>query len=228
MLTMTESEHKAHGAVRPIDPTIVIEYLRSFNSKERFFLIGHALDNPTLKIGQKFKTVVEGCFGIDIPDNALTAMDYHLDWLWASLYLACKGHAASGVVSNAGQEIRAQQEDIDLLIAFPEGSSCHIVLVEAKGVTGWTNKQMASKVKRFEQILGADGRRWPCVVPHFLLLSPRKPQRLNVSAWPSWMTAGGEVPWCQLPVPNILRKVTRCNSDGKESRKGSYWMVSLR
>jgi len=199
MLTMTGSRTQTHDAVQAVDPTAVIECLRSFNSKERFFLIGHALDNPTLKIGQRFKMAVEGCLGISVPDGAFTAMDYHLDWLWASLYLTFNGHTVPGVVPNTDRVIKAQQEDIDFMVAFSEGPLCHIVLIEAKGVTGWTNKQMASKVQRFEQILGADGKRWPCVVPHVLLLSPRRPQRLNVSAWPSWMTVGGEVPWCQLP-----------------------------
>jgi len=172
--------------------------------------------------------MVEDRLGISIPDGAFTAMDYHLDWLWASLYLTFDGRAVPGVVSNTDRVIKAQQEDIDFLIAFPEGSSCRIVLIEAKGATGWTNKQMASKVQRFEQILGANGTRWPGVVPHFLLLSPRRPQRLNVSTWPSWMTVDGEVVWCQLPVPNGLRKVTRCDPNGKDSQDGLYWKISQR
>lgn len=206
----------------------LIENLRSFNSKERFFLIGHILGNKNFTPSQAFKKNIEDSLRLKIPDELFAAIDYHLDWLYASLYLTFNGNGESQIVSNSDRMIKAQQEDIDFIIAFPEDTSCHIILVEAKGVTGWTNKQMNSKAMRFEEIFGSDGKRWPGVYPHFLLLSPRRSEHLNITKWPSWMTINGKVPWVELPIPNRLKKVTRCSSVGVPDIAGVFWTTSWR
>ena len=66
-------------------------------------------------------------------------MDYHIDWLYASLNLA-KDNNPAKVYPNEKNVIKGQQEDIDWLIAFKGQSKYHLVLIEAKGVTGWSNK----------------------------------------------------------------------------------------
>jgi len=206
----------------------LIENLLSFNSKERFFLIGHILGNKNFTPSQAFKKNIENSLHLKIPDELFAAMDYHLDWLYASLYLTFNGNGESEIVSNSERMIKAQQEDIDFIMAFAEDTSCHIILVEAKGVTGWTNKQMNSKAMRFGEIFGSDGKRWPGVCPHFLLLSPRRSKRLNLSNWPVWMIVDGEVPWIELPIPSKLRKVTRCSREGVDDKEGLFWKTSRR
>lgn len=206
----------------------LIENLRSFNSKERFFLIGHILGNTEFAPSEAFTEIAEDKVGLKIPDESFAAMDYHLDWLYASLCLTFNDGGESQIFANTDQIIKAQQEDIDFIIVFAEEDFCHVILIEAKGVTGWTNKQMNSKAMRFGEIFGSDGKKWPRVKPHFVLLSPRRPKYLDVSKWPNWMAVRDQLPWIELPVPTGLRKVTRCNSEGQEDRNGQFWRVGFR
>ncbi len=206
----------------------LIDNLRSFNSKERFFLIGHILGNANFTPSQEFKKSIEDSLGLKIPEEAFTAMDYHLDWIYASLCLTFNNGGESKVFPNTDRIIKAQQEDIDFIIAFTKGNFCHILLIEAKGVAGWINKQLNSKAERFGQIFGKDGEKWPGVKPHFLLLSRQRPKELNVQGWPAWVTMDGQVQWSELPIPPGLRKVTRCDSKGRPDRNGRFWKVDYR
>ncbi len=206
----------------------LIDNLQSFNSKERFFLIGHILGNTNFTPSEVFKKQIKDVLGLKIPDELFAAMDYHLDWLYGSLYLAFNNGSEAQIFSNSDRLIKGQQEDVDFIIAFLEDTSCHIILIEAKGVGGWTNKQMNSKAERFEGIFGPDGKRWLGVNPHFLVLSPRQSNRLNTSSWPTWMTINGKAAWTKLPVSAGLRKITLCSSTGIPDKNGSSWMVSIR
>ena len=64
----------------------LIHHLRSFNRKERFILLSDALGRDTL--GDAFRERLGEAIGVAVPDDALVAMDYHLDWLQMALYLA--------------------------------------------------------------------------------------------------------------------------------------------
>ncbi len=147
-------------------------YLRQFNRKERFYLLGWSLGNNEFRLSAGFRRKMSSLVGVDVPSNAFVAMDYHLDWLYASAYLA-SSRCSSGAHSNTHGLISANQEDIDLLIAFRRGRTWHVVMVEAKAATGWTNKQAASKAGRLARIFGQDGRRYPSIRPHYVLTSPR-------------------------------------------------------
>ena len=111
-------------------------------------------------------------------------------------------------------------EDVDLLVAFDEGNITHLLLIEAKGETGWTNKQTLSKANRLERIFGTDGTNYPQVKPHFGLMSPRPPKQLKSRLWPAWMTRNGEHIWFELKVPSDRRRVMRCDSIGRPSAGG--------
>ncbi len=200
------------------------ELLESFNRKERFFLISQALGRSQLN--DDFRAKLGRSVDLTIPEGALIAMDYHLDWLTAALY-AYKSGATGGILDNPGQQvIKGNQEDIDLLIAFDEGEQAHVVLAEAKGVTGWKNDQMQSKADRLRVIFGPDGERYPGVVPHFCLLSPRIPQQLKTENWPRWMTKDdGSYCWLELKIPKGRVKVTRCDADGKASVSGDHFRI---
>lgn len=203
-------------------PKQVLEKLRSFNSKERFFMVGYILGNPDFKPSQTFVEEIENILNLKCPKELFTAMDYHLDWLYASLYLAFY-EGQNNIYSNDEKPITGNQEDIDFIIAFVQNNYCHIILIEVKGVMEWANKQLHSKASRLGKIFGQKGDRWSSIVPHFLIMSPKKPNCIVVSEWPSWMCPDGEVPWVKLSVPNELYKVTRCNEDGRPKKDGVFW-----
>ncbi|MGE3913960.1 MAG: hypothetical protein AB7K36_31740 [Chloroflexota bacterium] len=208
--------------------TDVLDYLRRFNRKERFFLVGQALGNQNFRLSDQFCHDVGTELLIDVPPDAFVAMDYHLDWLYASLHLSADG-GNYGPHLNDRKMVRAQQEDIDLLIAYQAGDQFHIVLVEAKGESAWSNQQMISKAGRFGDIFGAAGSAFESVVPHFLAMSPRRPH-LRTDTWPTWMLRDGTIPWLRLDMGDGLLKISRWtpgpgDGAGKADRNGTHWKV---
>ena len=201
----------------------LLAHLESFNRKERFFLIGEALGNFTFQLSTDFRTRLNEAFGIEPPSSAFVAMDYHLDWIHASLFLAQPENDVRTVHSNKKTVATGNQEDVDLLVAFEEGGMTHLLLIEAKAATGWTNKQTLSKAGRLERIFGTGGARYPNVKPHFGLMSPRPPRRLESNLWPGWMTRDGKEIWFELKLPAGRRRVTRCDSEGKPSAVGEFF-----
>jgi hypothetical protein len=202
----------------------LIGILSDFNSKERFFLVGHVLGNPSFKIGSQFRTQLSSTLNLTIPEDLFCAMDYHIDWLYAALQLN-SDKVNKRIYLNENSIIKAQQEDIDLLIAYKAQGIYHLILIEAKATTGWSNKQMESKITRMIDIFGVNGAKWAGVIPHFVLMSPRPPQRLNTSGLPNWIIPNKKWPWISLKIPDDLKRVTRCNSDEKQCAKGTYWKV---
>ncbi|WP_349918403.1 hypothetical protein [Aeromonas veronii] len=65
----------------------LIENLKSFNRKERFYLVGQMLGNPEFRMDDKQLDEISRLIGFKIPREYFAAMDYHLDWIYASLYL---------------------------------------------------------------------------------------------------------------------------------------------
>ena len=112
-----------------------------------------------------------------VPGDAYVAMDYHLDWLQMALYLADKPERQERVPND--DLVAGTQEDADLLVAFEGESTTHLVLVEAKVETGWTNKQLKSKA---DGLPGSSARAVPgthLTTPHYVLASPRPPPRMS-------------------------------------------------
>lgn len=207
--------------------TTVIEYLESFNRKERFFLVGAALGNTQFQLGTAFRERVGAEFGLEIPEDAFVAMDYHLDWIQASVYLHGEGPSGVQVHPNAAGLITGNPEDVDLIVAFFGSGTTHLIMLEAKAETGWTNKQALSKAGRLNRIFGPDGDAVPEVMPHYGLLSPRRPERLQSDRWPRWMLSSSGAPvWLELKVPPGRRKVTRSDATGKPAQGGGYFKVS--
>ena len=205
----------------------LIEHLRSFNRKERFILLREALGGD--RLGDTFRKRLGDCIGVPVPTKAFVAMDYHLDWLQMALYLATTPNPPSripkkDVLGEGPAEFNANQMDVDLLVAFDEGATTRLVLLEAKMETGWTNRQMCKKADRLRQIFGDTPDR-SLADPCFVLLSPRPPQQLKVDDWPSWMTRDSEPVWMKLPRPPDLRKVTRCWADGRASAEGDHLRI---
>lgn len=202
----------------------LLELLESFNRKERFFLIRQALGN--FQLSSEFRRELGDAIGLAIPRGAFAAMDYHLEWLTAALY-AQECCDLEGIFDNPQQQIvKGNQQDIDLLVAFRKNEHYHLVLVEAKGATGWTNKQMHSKADRLTQIFGPDGNRYSGVMPHICLASPRAPKKLRASEWPRWMSKDdGSYYWLKLGFPEDRIRVTRCDERRNQSAKGDYFKI---
>jgi hypothetical protein len=87
---------------------------------------------------------------------------------------------------------------------------------------------MLSKANRLREIFGEEGDRWPGVVPHFVIMSPKDPEKLKVDKIPPWMVPNRKIPWVELKIPKTLRRVVRCKEDGRESIDGRYWKVENR
>ena len=202
----------------------ITDYLQSFNRKERFYLVGAALGNPSFALAADFRAAVGARLDLAIPERAFVAMDYHLDWLYASLYL--HGHGGEqGPHSNVDRLVRAQQEDVDLLVAYQDQGTCRLILLEAKGATGWNNKQFRSKTVRLKEIFGERGDAWSGADPRFVVASPRKPRRLDTTGCPAWMLRAGEIPWIEMKMSEAPVKVTRCDETGRSSQHGRFWTV---
>ncbi|MBI5488795.1 MAG: hypothetical protein HY905_15780 [Deltaproteobacteria bacterium] len=203
----------------------LLTVIESFNRKERFFLVAAALDNPRLRLGRAFRQRLGTALRLDIPSSALVAMDYHLDWLWASLCLARSSAAETVVLRNRGGLVTGHQEDVDLLVAFETGRTTRLILIEAKVETGWSNRQMSSKAGRLRRMFGDDGRGCRGVRPYFVLMSPRQARDLRSSEWPSWMAQRGQPVWLELKLPPDRRRVARCDGSGRTSGTGRFFRV---
>jgi hypothetical protein len=57
----------------------------------------------------------------------------HLDWLYAAVFLATEGRGRDGPVKMVPQ-IKATQEDNDLLVAYAHGDAAHVIMLEAKAL----------------------------------------------------------------------------------------------
>ena len=159
-------------------------------------------------------------------------MDYHLDWIGMALRLAADGSERArrdrsplGDIANDGL-VTGTQQDVDLLVAFPDGPTTHLVMIEAKGDTHGRNEQLDRKAGRLKRIFSGE-RPWrDSIAPHFLLMSPTRPTSLTKKGWPSWMTPNGELLWLCLSLPDGLIKVTRYNPD-RDRRPESYRYLSV-
>lgn len=164
-----------------------------------------------------------------IPYDAFVAMDYHLDWIQMALYWADNQRSSGGIVRNDGL-VHANQEDVDLLVAFEDEDKgqTHLVLIEAKADTGWSNEQLLSKAHRLKDIF--DENALTFVTPHFVLMSPDRPERVATDEWPRWMTAAGNSSalWMELPLADGLLKVTQCDRDGNDAAGGGWISLSER
>ena len=210
----------------------LIELLKRFNRKERFFLIGQALGNRDFTLSDGFRKCLGDEICIEIPPDALVAMDYHLDSVAASLWrYRNPKHPVNKDFPRQNEMITGTQQDIDLLIAFKEKNSevCHLVFLEAKaydsnysdGLATWNPKevrdQMQNKTDQLRRIFEADKGLYPEVNPYFCLISYSPPSSDELRAnWPEWV---------KLDLPRNRLRVVRCNSSGKHDRKGDHFRI---
>lgn len=150
-----------------------------------------------------------------------------MNWVYAAAALTFENPTPNGPYGNEDGAVDGTQEDVDLIVAFEDSSGIvHLVMLEAKGVASFTNAQFEHKISRFKQIFGDAGKKWPKIRPHFGLLSPKEPQRLNYHPCPAWLKVEGRIPWFQMWISEDRLVVFRCDSERRRSKKGKFWAVS--
>ena len=212
--------------------TDFIDLLERFNRKERFYLVGEALNNRSFRLSDDFRERLRCLFGLDepIPSGAFVAMDYHLDWIAAAIRHFMRNDS-DALYSNEeiGDKrlVTGTQEDIDFLVAFEgEDNVQHLIFLEAKGFSSWDNKQMRSKAKRMRMIFGDKGDRCEGVRPYLCLVSPQEPSRLTFSDFPQWWKDQDEPYWLELKLPERRCKVTRWDADRDvQSKTGDHFKI---
>ncbi|MFG1285141.1 hypothetical protein [Xanthobacter autotrophicus] len=213
---------------------MLVQLLRRFNRKERYWLLMDALGAPARHLSEEYRNRLGAMLDADIPKNAWWAMDYHFDWLHAALTWFSSPETSADQIpawrnpmKEGGKRIiRGNQEDIDLIIAF--GST--LFLIEAKGEGAWSQSQMTSKAKRIAALPQ------PAGVTVRLILAGRKESLQNI--------ANGK--WCdeipakmkneQTGIPFYLQlssfgdgkelcTVTRCEEAKKPNKNGEFWSI---
>lgn len=214
----------------------LVEALRKFNRKERYWLIRNALGENSEKLDPKFRESLEGALSIQVPENAWWAMDYHLDWLVGALHLSiCKGEgAAYKRQCDKNQElVKGTQEDVDLVIAFEKT----LIFIEAKGDAGWDDRQVNSKIGRLQNI--ADKKYFEGLETYFIFMAPKNlldNRRETIdAARPGRMFGGPRFRWLDLQIKdeydqekNSFKdfcRVGRCNEKSEPRKAGEFFLV---
>lgn len=205
-------------------PTLV-DALKRFNRKERYWLIRNALGPTSERLDEGFRVRLAEAIGIDVPATAWWAMDYHLDWLVGALTLVAQGDEGFAAQRNDLGLVNGNQEDMDLIVAFGDT----LVMIEAKGESAWSNTQFQSKVARLEKLRAA-GLLPASIKIFFVLTSPREPQFLvpkEGATWQAWMcNAAGRPMHVPLHMPDDFVKVTRWDVERQAASKtGTCWRI---
>ncbi len=232
----------------------LVDCLKLFNRKERYWLLRNALGNDemlTLPIAKHFIEKIWDIFGFQdtkTPNNVWWAMDYHFDWIAGAMRLYGTTHSFlspsittpdSRNIHNSTdgqgcQLITGTQEDVDLILAFEET----VILIEAKGVTSWSKEQFERKEKR-RKILEKFAS--TCGLQHLelkmLLMSPKESEELkktkqgdDIKNMPPHL--GLLMPGDDIVPSNIcdewkkrFLKPTRCTENKNEDAKGDFWKI---
>lgn len=202
-----------------------VHALSLFNAKERFWLVAGATGYPALSA--PFRKALARSIGVAaVPRTAWWAMDFHIDWLEAALLSLGALPGAVFTEPEVGRNLNRNQQDVDLVVAWDSGDVTHLVFLEAKGVSSWGNAQYAAKIARLVGLFGLNGKNYVGVEPAFVLSSPARPQKLGLSATPSWaLDRAGRPRWVRLEVPVTLHRPERCDAHGRPSKVGTHWRI---
>jgi len=207
-------------------PQTLSKELRNLYRKERFlvlnFAAGEGDGRPPLSLA--FRKSIRASLDLNhpIPANAFWAIDYHLDWIRAAVELSTSSAPRTEPLPG---KLLGTQEDVDLLVAYPHAGRTVLILIEAKGVTGWNQKQLNSKVNTLRQIFG-NGRRG--LLLRWALAAPEKNPPINIDCnnWPPWMRKRSKPYWIAIPMPFRVDRLERCDSKGRRNTRGGYWRVT--
>lgn len=185
----------------------LVDNLKRLNAKERDHLMRYAylgfaeryVENTTLWLSNRFHADLlarREKLGLSEKVRCVFAgMDYHLDWLYAALLLACaKRHVADRDEEVAERDmleiedldeslwpVSGRQEDVDLLLVFADENRVTVLLVEAKGVASFDKVQLARKAIRVHYILEHSGaRNRSDLAFRFVFMAPDTPEIANI------------------------------------------------
>lgn len=205
-----------------------VEALAAFDSHERGILFQWAADTP-FPLAPARMDELSRKIGVQVPARPYLAMDYTLDWLHAALTCFLDPRAWEHPQPIVANTVTGSQEDVDLLVAWEDQAGPHLLLVEAKGFTGWSNKQMSSKAARLGAICT------PAVLDkidvHFVLVGPSESKGLNHEAWPEWMRKHNRLHFLPIPDPGVRWGVRRSNptlGPGDSAKSWSHWSAVKR
>lgn len=212
------------GTLTPQGQVELIDALRAFNRKERFLLVGWALDNPSFTLGYEFRRALEAATGIAIPPDAFVAMDYHINWLYAALLWGTgQLNLPAPRASEVDGPMRGNIEDLDLVVAFAASDHHQVLLIEAKGYTPWDPRQLEHKADRLKTMRELVGEDQP-IEFSFVTAGPSRPPGGNWTALLSG--AGYKVDHLEMPAPAQHKvAVIRVDESGKPDRDGGHWSV---
>jgi hypothetical protein len=189
----------------------LIDRLKCFNAKERYWVVHAALGH--FKPSREFLEGAAKAAGVAPPakhcpdESIFLAMDYHLNWLCAALWVALTpsekagtaisnkrtptetmtpDHSTSGPLGKDRALMENSQEDVDLLLAYPRPDGVtQVILIEAKCTGSFTKNQLGSKFSRLEGILGSIGKKdfvdASKVSIKMILMSPNRPPSQTTS-----------------------------------------------
>lgn len=236
----------ASGEIITGEDEPLLTVLERFNRKERFILLEQATaDQGHIAMSPSFLKKLSVALGdIEIPPNPeFVAMDFHLNWLYAALELTHGEWVSPGAGLKAAQDvprlpnpaeppthrhaIERNQEDVDLIVGWVTGDTCHLALVEAKAYSGWSSKQMTSKITRLRTIFGeSSGGRYHGVIPHLVLASFANPTKLDTSTWPEWTMPNGYPAHLRLDPPQSHRlHIGETDATGKPTLQGGHFAI---
>ena len=211
----------------------LVNALERFNRKERNLLVRAAIGNPesALQLSVGFRAEIVTALGLkeEIPADAWWATDYHIAWLAGALSVYALGEGAleqtwPNPEIDHKRLMEPNQEDIDLIVSWDN----HIVLIEAKAYSCFSNPQLKSKIARLDFVQGyykeLVGSHNINVDFHLLLISPRAPAKLDVAP-PSWLCPTGIIPWVKLNGVGDRLMVSRCNTEGEVGAYGDRWRL---
>jgi hypothetical protein len=207
----------------------LVQKIRAFDSHERGLLLAWAVGGP-LRLSEEKRSLIGATIDRRLPAEAFVAMDYTLDWLYAATQWYLHPEVAKPLQPTPwpdGDALTASPEDVDLLIAWEDHGRPHLILLEAKGFTGWRNAQMLHKARRLDVIF--DGDLADRFDVHFLLVGPAASAGLDMTGWPEWMTPGRRVRFVEMPDPGSRFAVQRCNEVGHGTRQNpTHWQATVR
>jgi hypothetical protein len=206
-----------------------IENLRAFDSHERGLLLAWAVGDETPDVGLRValnasaRNQIGSAIDRAPSPDAFVAMDYTLDWMYAATRWTLHPELKHRPQTWPGSEaLTATSEDIDLVVAWEDQAGPHLVLLEAKGFTGWRNAQMAHKAQRLDVIF--DERLANQFDVHFLLVGPTPSKGLKTADWPGWMKPGGRTHFLEINDPGLRFAVHRCDGAGNPKKiQPTHW-----
>ncbi len=214
--------------ITPASP--FVDALKAFDSHERGILLQWSTGADFRLSADLRGQLGETLEPLTVPATAFVAMDYTLDWMYAAVrrYLEPQtaGPGKPHIWPQAGQ-LAASIEDVDLLIAWQDDQP-RLLLLEAKGFTGWDNSQLLRKVTRLGSIFGELERE--AIDVHFILVGPRHSAGVKTDAWPAWLLKEDRYHFIKIDDPGDRFAVQRCTEAGipTKAQPPEFWQVVKR